>query len=423
MALIELPYGQTKLQFSLDKNFDFFEPVPEPQSTAPDCIVQSSLAHPLGQKNFESFATATTACIAINDKTRPVPYHYLLMPLIHRLNEFGISDQNITLLIATGTHTPASKKDIDQTIPREVLSRHAIRILSHNCDDIEQLIFLGHTRRGTPVWVNKTFYYSDIRIVTGNIEPHHFMGYSGGVKSAAIGLTGRETINKNHAMLGEPFTMMGEFERNPMRQDVEEIGAMIGVHFALNVLLNSHFEILEAFWGDPQRVMQAGIQRARALWFTPLKTQYDLVIASAGGHPKDINLYQAQKAITHAALFAKLGGTIVLAAACPDGIGSPPAEQFANTIHSPTQAIEIFRYSGFQIGPHKVYQLALQALKNTLILVSELPAEKVARFFFHPSKDIGQALQVTFKQISPDAKIAVLPHATTMIPIFDSSEM
>lgn len=422
MTTIDLPYGKSSLPLRLDAPFDLYQPIPERQPEDPDRLVQHSLAQPLGIAALERFRGAQSACIAINDKTRPVPYQHLLMPLIDRLNGIGIPDHQIILLVATGTHAPASQNEIETIVPAPLLSRKDIRILSHNCDDSAQLTYLGQTRRKTPVWINSIFYNSDLRIVTGNIEPHHFMGYSGGVKSAAIGLTGRETINSNHAMLGEPHAVMGEFDRNPMRQDVEEIGAMIGVHFALNVLLNSEFELLEVLWGDPRHVMQAGIQRARALWFTPIQDRYDLIIASAGGHPKDINLYQAQKAFTHAALFARPGAAIILAAACPEGIGSPRAEQFARTVHMPAQAIEAFTKSGFQIGPHKVYQLALQAAQNTLFLISEMPSETAAQFFLQPINDLPRAVQAALNRMKPQPRIAVLPHATAMIPVFEPSE-
>ncbi|MEN4013177.1 MAG: nickel-dependent lactate racemase [Bellilinea sp.] len=417
MSILHLPYGNTTLPMQLQAPYDLFIPRAEVIPANPAQIILQSLNHPVGDCRLEFFRGAKTASITVNDKTRPVPYQHLLPPLLNRLNEIGIADQNITLIIATGTHAPANSREIEQILPASVLSRPEIEIVPHNCDDPAKLVYLGLTTRGTPVWVNKMYHNSDLRIVTGTIEPHHFMGFSGGVKSAAIGLAGRETINKNHAMLGDPFSVIGEFERNPMRQDVEEIGRLIGVHFALNVLINSNHEILDVLSGDPLEVMRAGIDRAQKLWFTAINSPYDLVIASAGGHPKDINLYQAQKAISHAALFAKPGGEILLVAACPEGIGSAHAEQFARTVHDPTQAIDQFSRSGFKIGPHKVYQVALQSMRNKIFLVSELAPDVVSRFFLIPVNDLSSGLQAALDNASANSRIAVLPFATATIPI------
>ena len=135
------------------------------------------------------------------------------------------------------------------------------------------------------------------------------MGFSGGVKGAAIGLAGRATINHNHAMMSDPRAALDRYDDNPARQDVEEIGRLIGVHFALNTILNREKQLIHVLAGEPVAVMQAGIPLVRDLVEIPVSAPFDLVIASPGGHPKDINLYQAQKALAHAARIAKPGGT------------------------------------------------------------------------------------------------------------------
>ena len=179
------------------------------------------------------------------------------------------------------------------------------RVISHNCDDMGSMISLGKTTYGTPVFVNGDYYRSDIKLVVGNIEPHHFMGFSGGVKSAAIGLTARETININHSHLVKPEARTGNYYTNPCRLDVEEIGVKIGVSYALNAILNSKKEIVRAFWGDPVDVMTNGVELSTKICQVEVPHRYDAVVVSAGGYPKDINLYQAQKALTNAAEITK----------------------------------------------------------------------------------------------------------------------
>jgi nickel-dependent lactate racemase len=188
-------------------------------------------------------------------------------------------------------------EEFPSIIPEAILRRYPV--LSHNARDAETLLYLGETSRGTPMWVNKHFAQADVRIVVGNIEPHQFVGFSGGVKTAAIGLGGAQTIQHNHAMLSLPGARLGEFETNPARQDVEEIGAAAGVQFALNAVLNQEKQIVHALAGNPLAVMKAGIPLSRQVCQLGVPAPYDLLLVSPGGHPKDINVYQAGWRMRH----------------------------------------------------------------------------------------------------------------------------
>ena len=270
-------------------------------------------------------------------------------------------------------------------------------MVSHDCDDIQNLTYLGKTAKGTPVHVNSSFMNSDIKILVGNIESHHFMGFSGGVKTAAIGLTGRETITANHSMLSHPNTTMGLYSSNPMRMDVEEIGKMIGIDFVLNVVINDEKDIIAAYSGDPVEVMSEGIDFIRKniqMDLNDTAGTFDLVIASPGGYPKDINFYQAQKAITHACLFSKPEGVIILAAECRDGMGSRKFEKFLTAKDTFTDVIDSFKSMPFEIGPHKAFQLAKQAITHKIILVSDIPEDQVRNIKLLPAKSLAQAVEL-----------------------------
>jgi nickel-dependent lactate racemase len=258
---------------------------------------------------------------------------------------------------------------------------------------------------------------ADLRIVVGNLEPHHFMGFSGGAKSAAIGLAGRSTINSNHAMLPHPNAKTGHYEDNPMRQDVEAIGRMIGIHFAINAILNLEKEIVQVVAGDPTAVMLAGIPLARQVCQVPVLGLYDLVIASAGGHPKDINFYQSQKALTHSALITRDQGKIILAAACPEGSGSLSYEHFMEGLDRWEAVVEQFQQQGFQVGPHKAFQVARIISRTQAILVSQLPPEQVKRLLLKPAPNLDSAIGFALADLGPDSRIAVMPYAVTTVPV------
>ncbi|MBZ0309346.1 MAG: lactate racemase domain-containing protein, partial [Anaerolineae bacterium] len=250
----------------------------------------------------------------------------------------------------------------------------------------------------------------DLKIVVGNIEPHQFMGFSGGVKSAAVGLTGKKTINHNHAMMTDPNAKLGEYDRNPARQDVEDAGAMIGIHFALNAILNPRKQIVKVVAGNPRAVMQAGIPLVRSLYQVPVAEPYEIVIASPGGSPKDINLYQAQKALAHAALITRSGGRVILVAACPEGTGSQSYEQWMTGLDSYEAVFARFAVEGFRVGPHKAYQIARDAARVRTFLLSEMRDDLVKHLLLEPIHRIEDALVA-------GARTAIMPLANATVPL------
>jgi nickel-dependent lactate racemase len=290
-------------------------------------------------------------------------------------------------------------------------------IIPHNCDDNDNLSYLGVTSRDTSVFINKEFYETDLKVVIGDIEPHHFAGFSGGVKSAAIGLGGRQTINQNHTLLIDNYSKVGNYYNNPLRQDIEEIGKMIGIDFAINAILDEDKKILRVFCGKPDSVMEQGIVFSKNLNLTPIVERFDLVIASAGGYPKDINFYQAQKALTHASLFCKKGAKVILVAECIEGIGSEKYLEFMNGMKSHPQVIGHFLEKGFQVGPHKAFQVAKIASIVNFKLYSSIDSELLSNLLIEPiSSDLQTEITKSISALPTDARIAVIPYATATIP-------
>ena len=250
----------------------------------------------------------------------------------------------------------------------------------------------------------------------GIIAPHQFQGFSGGVKAAAIGLAGRQTIERNHAMMMDPDSKLGSFSDNPCRQDVEEIGELCSIQLALSIVLNRDGALVAAFAGRPRAVMEAGIPACMNSSCVAIKREYDLVIASAGGHPRDLNLYQAQKALAHAALITRKDGAVILAAACPQGSGSDTFDAAIESKPSISDVIERTRREGFQLGAHKAFQIARDAAHCNLYLVSELDPAKVTACLLNPASSIEAAWQA-LPHKSSNMRVALMPHASTTIPL------
>lgn len=424
MKNIRLPYGKSSTTLKLPENASFDVISTKDNVTHPDPVkaVGDALSAPCDGKLLSSFPLPQTVAIAINDKTRPVPHYALLKPLITYLNSMGISNSQIIFIIASGTHRPMRSDEFPEILPEELLA-NGHTTLAHDCDNQDDLKFLGDTPAGTPVWVNKYFYAADLRIVIGNLEPHHFMGFSGGVKTASVGLCGQKTIQHNHAFITHPDARLGCYSENPMRQDVEEIGKLIGVHYAVNAILNKDKKLVHALAGAPLAVMAAGIPLSRSVCQVPVDKQYDIVIASCGGHPKDINLYQAQKAQTNASLITKDGGTIILVAQCPEGVGSQGYWEFMQGVKDNNGAIEKFTNTPFRIGPHKAFLFARIAKRLNTIVVSDMPDNTIKKLLLTPAKNLPKALHLAFLNSPPDPSIAVLPHAVATVPLVNSTKL
>ena len=220
-----------------------------------------------------------------------------------------------------------------------------------------------------------------------------------------------------------PASRIGDYETNPARQDIEAMGARIGVHFSLNAILNAHKEIVHVLFGAPVDVMRAGVPLARQVCQVEVAGRYDLLIASPGGHPKDINVYQAQKALAHAALITRAGGTVIVCAACPEGSGSRQYEEWMRLgRRSYTEVIEQFQREGFRIGPHKAFQIARDASQVKLRWLSEMSRELAGLLLLNPIEDLQSAVDAAVAELGPAARVGILPLANATIPALISNQ-
>lgn len=410
---IEIPYGHTTVSAEVGERLSVETLLPPPAVPASDPAgeVAAALERPLGGAQLPG---SSRVAVAINDKTRPVPHGDLLPPLLRELEARGVKRQNINLIIATGTHPVMAAEEYREIVPPEIVSNY--RITCHDGYDKDGVVDLGRTSRGTPCTLNRAFAEADYRIVVGNIEPHQFMGFSGGVKSAAIGLAGVRTVNANHALMSERDARLGVYARNPARLDVEELGTMVGVDFALNAVLTQDKRIVRVLAGDPGEVMRAGIPEVLRLCTVPVKQPFDAMIVSPGGHPKDINVYQTQKGLAHASAAARPGAPMVLAAACPQGAGSEHYERWVSRRTSQGQVLEEFSRMEFEVGPHKAFQIARDAADRELRLVSEMSRESAERLLFTPADSLQQATDELFARLPDGARVGVMARANATIP-------
>ncbi|HSB04774.1 MAG TPA: nickel-dependent lactate racemase [Thermodesulfobacteriota bacterium] len=409
---LELPYGKGKISFDLPLGWepDYFRPSSVLLTEDPQREILQSLQNPLGDRSLDNFSGVQSASIAISDETRLIPYHLILPPIFEQLDRIGIAPSAIWILIASGLHPPMAASRFPNLLSPEILRKYSV--VAHDAK-LRDLKFLGNTVRGTPVFVNPIFHQADLRIVIGLIDPHQFVGYTGGVKGAAIGLAGLQTIEANHSMLFQPQAVVGEIRNNPVRQDIEEIGRMIGVHWVVNAVLNETNGIVKIFCGDPIEVERIGSEFCRTIYETKSSKEYDVVLASPGGYPKDINIYQAQKALAHVTPLVRQGGDIFFFAECPDGHGDEAFYRMMAKNRSPQEVIEHFRNETFRMGDHKAFLWCRSLIKAKVHLYSSVEEELSRTLMTLPVKTFREAFErISAKYVTPPL-VAVMPKASS----------
>jgi len=406
--------GAGKLAFTLPTAADVTVIEPRTVVGVPDPVaeVEQALGAALAQGRLRQ--PGRTA-ITISDATRPVPNHLILPPLLAQLHARGVRDDNITIIVGTGNHRPATQDEFPNLVGADIARRY--RMLSHVYDDPAQLVRLGTTSRGTPVGINRTFVEADTRIVVGMIDPHQFVGYTGGCKGAFIGLAGEETITANHSMLSDPAAKLGVCAGNPVREDMDELTDFLSIDLVINVVLNTANEVVRIFVGDPHDVLAAAVPLVQEVCETAVPDPMDVVIASPGGYPTDINLYQAQNALAHACELVRPGGSVILVAECREGTGDDLYEAWMAAAETPQDVVTRFEREGFRMGAHKAYLFARSMLKARAFLVSSgVPPDQARKLHLMPAGTVEDALATALQDADDPPRIGIMPRASSTIP-------
>jgi nickel-dependent lactate racemase len=375
--------------------------------------VRRALAEPIGSPPLSALAQRhPSAAIVIDDATRPLPTAAMLRPVVEQLRSAGIRDERIGVVVATGLHRPMSDDEA-----RRAIGGLPLRLVNHDPHDAGQLVDVGKTSRGTPLRVNRTVAEADLRILTGDVELHQFVGYGGGAKSVLPGICDADGIRATHAKMESPGAGPGRIDGNPVRLEIEESADVLGVDFVVNVVLNSRHEVVRAVAGDVHAAFRAGVELADRIYKVRVDEPADVVIGSAGGYPKDMDLYQSQKAIRSARRVVAPGGAIIVLAECREGHGSDLGYQWAREARSPQDIIDRHR-RGFVMGGHKAYQLAADVQRTPVYLHSAMADEVVRTFFLKPLGDLRRAEAMAAEARS----VIVLPQATLTLALLPGQE-
>jgi nickel-dependent lactate racemase len=418
-----VPYGKTEICARIPtRNYlGNIEPKEKEGVKDPKAEVVRALNEPVGTERLsELVKTGNKIAIVVNDHTRSTPTHLIIPALLEELKKAGISDSDVTIIFGCGTHRAPKPDEQKAILGEEILQR--IKTVSHDCK-AKDLVYLSRTKTHVnKVYINKVFAEADFRILTNNIELHYYAGYGGGRKSVLPAVSGEETIQHNHAMILNPKARTGVLEGNPVHEDMVEAARLARADFIVNVVTNSKNEIVKAFAGDLEQAFNEGVKLVDEMYKVPIERRADIVIVSSGGHPHDINLYQAHKGVENAQDAVKRGGVIVWVAECPDGHGDELFYEWMVKFKDPKELeAEVKRH--FRLGGHKAYYLTRTLQRVQIVLVSTLPDYySVGAFRLRTARALNDALRDAFDLVGKDARVWVMPHGNITLPIVHSSE-
>ena len=381
----------------------------------PDCgeeeLVRRALAAPVGAPPLRQVVhPGEKIVIVTSDISRPMPTWRVMPALLDELYAAGVRKEDITLVFARGVHRAHTDE--------ERLHLAGARAYEESAcidSDRDDFVTVGETSRGTPVEIMRAVAEADRRICLGNIEFHYFAGYSGGAKAIMPGVSTRNAIRFNHSHMVEPGSHAGKLEGNPVREDIEEAAAMVGVDYIVNVVLDAHKHIVYAVAGDVTRAHRAGCAFLEKYYLSPIPRRADIVLVSQGGAPKDANLYQLQKALDNAKHAVKDGGVIVLIGCAREGFGEDTFEQWFRAAQRPEDLIERLR-ANFTLGGHKAAAIALVEQRADVYLVSDWPEEDVRGIFMTPFPTASAALEAAFARCGKDATVLAMPYGGSTLP-------
>jgi len=413
---VKLPYGKGSVEVTVPDESTVTYPRELPRVPDVGAEIRRAMATPIGSPPLREVASGKRdAVVVVNDITRPAPSREMLAGILEELRIAGIPATAVTVVIATGNHRPNTPDEIARMIGEEYA--RTLRVVNHACEDDSALTAISAPGVEIPIRVNTHVARASVRILTGLIAPHQAAGYSGGRKSLTPGVAALETIAKQHSFPIRPYDpAMGWMKGNPFHEVAVTVARTVGIDFIVNAVKNCKGEVVRAVAGDLVAAHEAGVGVCEQSWVTIFPQRYEVVIVTPGGFPRDIDLHQAQKAMSTAEQVAADGGVIVLLAECADGIGKFAA--WLKGAKSPQDVIERFKREGFtREHSSKAFMCARALAKHPVVVCcAGIPKADLEAMFFRPVETPQAAVDAALQMKEDGCRVLVLPYAVDCVP-------
>ena len=417
---VDIPYGKEKIKVNIPKPCTILVPN-KVKSGNENEIIEEALKNPIGMEPFKKFAEKSKQLLVIvNDATRPTPTLKVLEFLYPVLS----SHPNVKFLIATGVHRAPTKEEY-QFIFGRFYDIFKDQIYVHDARREEEMTYLGRSKNGTEMYINKMVSEIGNILVIGSVEPHYFAGYTGGRKSFLPGVASYKTIEMNHKLALSDNARSLALEDNPVHQDmVDAMNVLKDVNvFSIQTVLTGDHGIYAATAGDLLKSFDAAIRYANEIFCVPLKKKGNIVITVAP-YPMDIDLYQSQKALDNSKLALEINGIVILVSKCRMGVGEETFLDLLSKANTPQKILEIID-KGYKLGYHKAAKMVQIGAWAQMWMVTDLDDEIVKKTMMKPYESIQSALDDAVKTIkarNEQPRIVVMPFGSLTIPLIEGGK-
>lgn len=394
-----------------------------PGTTAPPVDVETettaALRHPIASVPLKDLAPRGGRVLLLSDDlTRPTPRSRLVPAILDELNEAGVPDTRIDILIALGTHRAMTETEIQGAFGEDVVRR--VRIFNHDFRDPQQLVSCGHTPLGTPVLVNRRVVEAGLVLGIGSIVPHPEAGWSGGAKILQPGVCGEETTAWTHMLAARQADHLGlaGVEENPVRNEIEQVAIQGGLRFIVNVVLDGTGQVVQVVAGDPIRAHRAGVAFARKIFVRPIPKRARLVIVDA--RPADLDYWQGIKPLAFATRAVEEGGVVILVGDFSDGISPIYRAEFeAFGRKSCAQLRTEERRGELKAGvcTEALYlHAAILRIAKVMCVCRGMTVEERGVLGFHSAGALGEALDWAQEELGGSATVGVILQGGDVLP-------
>jgi nickel-dependent lactate racemase len=409
---LEVPYGKDgKLEAEIDERavLGIIEPN-EVEIGDETAVIRQALENPIGSPTLKEFLKgARDVLFIVNDPTRPTPTARVL-----DIIEKDIEGHNVSFIVATGIHRAPTEEEYLQVFTEKYYTKYKDRIHSHDSKN-DEMVFLGTSKNGTEMLVNKRGVDAHKIVIISSVEPHYFAGYTGGRKSFLPGIAAHKTIEQNHKLALKQEARALALEGNPVHEDmVDALSTVKKEIFTISTVLDKKHRIYAATAGDIYKSMEAAVSKAEEVFVAKIPQKADIVV-SVVKFPSDIDLYQAQKGIDNAKYALKEGGILLLVAKCRMGIGEDSFVKLLSSADSPRDALARIEKK-FVIGYHKAAKMAEVGLYAQTWAVTDLDPKILESIFIRPFSSLQEALDKAFEEKGKDAKALILLDGSLTIP-------
>jgi nickel-dependent lactate racemase len=374
-------------------------------------VIRRALVNPVGSGGLSDFLKdARDVLFLVNDATRPTPTARVL-----DIIEKEIEGHQVNFLIATGAHRAPTEEEYLQIFSEKHYSRYKDRIFAHDARKSQDMEFLGKSKNGTEMWVNRMGVDAHKIVIISSVEPHYFAGYTGGRKSFLPGIAAFKTVEQNHRLALKPEACALKLKGNPVHEDMIDALKIVEKDiFAINTVLDKNHRIYAAEAGDIHESLERAVARADEVFVARISQKADIVV-SVVKFPSDIDLYQAQKGIDNAKHALKEGGILILVAKCRMGVGEESFVKLLSSACSPGDALDIIGQKYF-LGCHKAAKIADVCMRAQIWAVTDLEPGLLEKIFISPFSSLQAALDAALKEKGKDARILVLMDGSLTIP-------